>query len=246
LRKFVQFERCINEDDQKKILEDATKLQVAILKELDQYQFQLEKESLIYSAIQRDSSNYKDLFKIKEDEISFVRQEIEELKTRLKNEQQNKRNREEYMTLTKLINKHPKRHETEKSINEVKKELASVETRAREILSELDSRSKQFQLVLYAVNLLQEEMAVKNSRKRTIESVPEVSVVPAKKQKLDNLPESNNNNEEVDLNVELQEPEIESVHNTEIVTITEVEETSPVVVEVEDIYIEEEIIDIDQ
>jgi len=205
-----------------------------------QYLFQVEKEHLIYAAYQRDCENYKELFKVKEAEIRFVKQEIGELKMKLKNEQQSKRNREEYMTLTKHINKHPKRYETEKAINEVKKELAAVEARAREITNEFESKSKQFQLVLYAVNLLQEEMSLAENKKR--KRISETIDIPIKRPKMEE-PSEGPIPDSVDLNVDLiADPDTVqiSADSTTTVTVTEVEDNPVDPVEViEDIYVEE-------
>jgi len=241
VRRFVQLERSVNQiDEPKKLIDEVTKSQASIAKELDQYLFQVEKEQLIFAAYQRDCDNYKDLFKVKDSQIRQVKQEIGELKMKLKNEQQSKRNREEYMTLTKHINKHPKRHETEKAINEVKKELAAVEARAREITNEFEAKSKQFQLVLYAVNLLQEEMSAAETRKRKLTESTDTAI---KRQKIEELSEGPISDAVVDLNIDLTaDPDTEAIiplsnDTTTTVTVTEMDDTPTV--EVEDVYKED-------
>jgi len=150
----VSLEKACKEEDSSKISQHS----VEVLKELDQFQFQMDKEQFISDAYQRDCKHYESVFVQREREIAVVKQEIEDLKVQLKNEQQGKRNKEEYLALARLIKQHPSRATTEAAINSVKEELASVEARSREINSELDARSKQFQLFFLSLSMLQSDL----------------------------------------------------------------------------------------
>eukprot|EP01126_Amoeba_proteus_P040046 TRINITY_DN4250_c0_g1_i1.p1 TRINITY_DN4250_c0_g1~~TRINITY_DN4250_c0_g1_i1.p1 ORF type:complete len:205 (-),score=52.38 TRINITY_DN4250_c0_g1_i1:167-781(-) len=138
----------------------------SIKEELDQFKLQIEKEELVINAVRSDIVDYEKMYKEKEQEILEVKRDIENLKKQLEEEKKLKHNRSEYLALLKLINQHPKRSDTSRSIDLLEKELEGTRLQSKLITQELECRSQQFQLALYALNMLQGEMS---SNKRKLE-----------------------------------------------------------------------------
>lgn len=81
----------------------------------------------------------------------------------MKEERKKRKNREEYQAIVSVINEHPSREETQKEIEKLNKELQSLSEEASATSTKFDLRVKQFQLLLFAVNQLQQTLQTESS-----------------------------------------------------------------------------------
>lgn len=93
-----------------------------------------------------------------EAQIQQAEREMEALKTLLSEERVNLQHKEEYAALKKAINERPSSQDSEKEIARLEAEVAELQRNAEEVSSKLDSRTKQFGLLLHSISLLASDM----------------------------------------------------------------------------------------
>jgi len=140
-----------------------------ILKELDFYEFSIAKTELTVEAYEGDKKNYEKLFQLKEQQIAKVVLEIQELKEQLEREKQERKYKEEYEALAKIINAFPTRESSEKEIAKLNEELRELEGGGSSIQLQFEVRSKQLQLLLFSVDELQRELEEERVKKEAEE-----------------------------------------------------------------------------
>jgi len=164
-KKFVLFQNTLLYQPPEKWIEAKQTLS----KELFLYQFSMNKTHLVCTTAEKQLENYSQELKIKDEEINKVQIEIEKLKEDLQKEKENRKNKEEYETIAKVINSYPPRQQTEREIQELNQELELLSQEAASTTSRFDLRTKQLQLLLYAVHQLQQTLEEEKSQVEPIE-----------------------------------------------------------------------------
>lgn len=87
-----------------------------------------------------------------------VEAEIDTLRATLEEELVKKQNKSEYQALASLILALPSREESLKTIEELELSVKEAETRNADLTVELEQRTQQFQLLVFALQGLQSEL----------------------------------------------------------------------------------------
>ncbi|EGG14672.1 hypothetical protein DFA_10930 [Cavenderia fasciculata] len=130
----------------------------SFIRELSSLELQIQKSTVISEINQNELKYYDELYSKREEEIESVKKEIQELKTRLIYEKIQRQYKEQYLALYKLINEKNTTDQTEKEIQQVKKELDAILDQNDTTSAKLDLRSKQFQLLLHTVQELEKSL----------------------------------------------------------------------------------------
>eukprot|EP00026_Physarum_polycephalum_P005270 Phypoly_transcript_05301.p2 GENE.Phypoly_transcript_05301~~Phypoly_transcript_05301.p2 ORF type:complete len:200 (-),score=33.42 Phypoly_transcript_05301:81-680(-) len=138
-----------------------------LLKELATFEFGIKKAKLISETNEREMNKYHQTYAQREEAIAASKAEIAQLRTTLAAERIARQNKEQYAQLAKLIHERPPTNETEKEIEVLHGELAELTANAAKTNQKLEYRTKQFQLLLHALQDLQTDLTAE-----TVESAP--------------------------------------------------------------------------
>merc|ERR1712080_357146 len=84
-----------------------------------------------------------------------------------------RRNKQEYDALAKIIEKHPERKLTDREIETLESEIHGLNTKKQTLMQKLEMRQKQFHVLIYSVQLLQQIL-------EDDQEVNEVTIIEAK------------------------------------------------------------------
>jgi THO complex subunit 7 len=130
---------------------DSEKLAKAFLQELSTFEIPLLKSKAVVDANIREKENFNEL----EDEINRqivqAQTDIEDLKKQLEESKIERQHKEECEAIRKLIATQPPRSETQKTITELEKEIATLDAENTAGSRLLELRKKQFALLLHVV-----------------------------------------------------------------------------------------------
>jgi len=130
-----------------------------LMKDLVSFDFNtIKKLDIIWTSNQNQLEAYKEEYLNKENEIEKTKKEIEKLKIELEEEKQIRKNKEEYEILGGVINSFPSRSETQKEIEQLHGEIESLLNEETSINTKIDLRTKQFQLLLFAIHQLEQTL----------------------------------------------------------------------------------------
>eukprot|EP01112_Ceratiomyxa_fruticulosa_P008737 TRINITY_DN2261_c0_g2_i1.p1 TRINITY_DN2261_c0_g2~~TRINITY_DN2261_c0_g2_i1.p1 ORF type:complete len:239 (-),score=40.47 TRINITY_DN2261_c0_g2_i1:58-774(-) len=127
-----------------------------VLRDLSVVEMSLEKANIVSTIGDRELKEYLQLYKEREDEIQQVIKEIENLKSQLAFERTERTHREEYALLTQILSQHPPISKQQAIAQELKNEINTLTNQSKQIDAKIALRSKQFQLMLSALQSLQE------------------------------------------------------------------------------------------
>jgi len=153
-KKFVNF--C-NTLETSSVSESNIQYQI-LLKELALFEMGIDKARTICETTERELNSYNQMFVQREESIEQVKKDILVLKEELAQERRIRQNKEQYAQLAKIIAERPPTSVTEKEIEQLQTDLASVTQDTTRTSSKLDLRTKQFQLFLHALSELQREL----------------------------------------------------------------------------------------
>ena len=129
----------------------------SLLKEIELFEFNnVTKTRLVSSTTEKQHKKYMEMIYNKEESINKVHEEIESLQKELNFERQQRKNKEEYDAVIAIINQHPSRDTTHKEIETLNRELSVLEKNSSNISTKVDKRKKQFALLLYSINQLEQ------------------------------------------------------------------------------------------
>ncbi|KAM7257677.1 hypothetical protein ACFE04_013418 [Oxalis oulophora] len=148
---------------------DCAKLAKAFLQELSSFEIPLAKTKAIIDANLREKENFNVLNDEINSQIVQARIDIEDLKKQLEEAKIERAHKEECEAIRKLIAAQPPRSETQKTINELEKEISSLEAENTAGSRLLELRKKQFALLLHVVDELQ--ITIEEEQKNLIEEM---------------------------------------------------------------------------
>ncbi|XP_030828939.1 THO complex subunit 7 homolog [Strongylocentrotus purpuratus] len=135
--------------------EECTVTYQKMLMMLCQVDFATERTQLIHQMNIREMSNYEELYSTIEHNIKDAHQQINACKTELSDAKRERKNRQEYDTLAKVIQKQPDRKETLNKLQELDKDLGELNSTKESLEQKLEDRKKQFHVLISAIHELQ-------------------------------------------------------------------------------------------
>ncbi|XP_066926607.1 THO complex subunit 7 homolog [Clytia hemisphaerica] len=123
---------------------------------LRQCEYTMTKHHLSYLMNIQERQNYETLYQHIGEQIAVCRKEIKESKEELQRAKVVRKNKQEYDSLAKIIEKHPERKTTELEINNLQKDISELNLKKESLMQKLEMRQKQFHVLLYSVQLLQQ------------------------------------------------------------------------------------------
>ncbi|KAM3846914.1 THO complex subunit 7 isoform 1-T3 [Vipera latastei] len=129
-----------------------------MLSTLSQCEFSMGKTLLVYDMNLREMENYEKIYKDIENSIAAAHEKIAECKKQILQAKRIRKNRQEYDSLAKLIQKHPDRHETLKQLEALGKELQHLSHIKESVEDKLELRRKQFHVLLSTIHELQQTL----------------------------------------------------------------------------------------
>ncbi|XP_048243149.1 THO complex subunit 7 homolog [Haliotis cracherodii] len=148
LKQFIRW--CNSPDD-----EESGIVYQRIMSMLAQCEFTMEKSLLVYEMNLREQEHYDQLSKDIEKKIKSATSQIAECKTELQQAKRIRKNRQEYDSLAKVIQKHPDRQDTTRQLQSLDKELTSQTETKQKLEEKLELRRKQFLVLITAIHELQ-------------------------------------------------------------------------------------------
>ncbi|KAL8259479.1 hypothetical protein R6Q59_027432 [Mikania micrantha] len=148
---------------------DCERLARAFLQELKTFELPLVKTKAVIDANVREKENFNELNDEINRKILEAQDDIEDLKKQLEESKVERKHKEECETIRKLIAAQPPRSETQELINELEKEIASLEAENTASSRTLELRKKQFALLLHVVDELQN--TIEEDQKSMIEEM---------------------------------------------------------------------------
>ncbi|KAI3739631.1 hypothetical protein L2E82_30041 [Cichorium intybus] len=152
-KKFTSFALETEKDSEN--YADCERLAKAFLQELKTFELPLVKTKAVIDANVREKENFNELNDEINRKIVEAHDDIEDLKKQLEESKVERKHKEECETIRKLIAAQPPRSQTQKLINELEKEIASLEAENTASSRTLELRKKQFALLLHVVDELQ-------------------------------------------------------------------------------------------
>merc|ERR1712168_1019409 len=127
-----------------------------ILALLDQAEYCMTKHHFSYLMNIKERENYEQLFNhIKQQRVDAKR-DIAECKVQLQEAKVVRKNKQEYDALAKIIEKHPERKVTNHEIDNLESDINDLNAKKQTLLQKLEMRQKQFHVLIYSVQLLQQ------------------------------------------------------------------------------------------
>lgn len=126
---------------------------VALLRQCEYYK---SKHHFAYLMNIKERENYEQLYTHIKQQILDAREDIAACKEQLQHAKVVRRNKQEYDTLAKVIERHPERKMTNKEIETLEMEMNEMNVRKQALMQKLEMRQKQFHVLIYSVQLLQQ------------------------------------------------------------------------------------------
>ncbi|KAJ6845938.1 THO complex subunit 7B-like [Iris pallida] len=152
-KKFISFALEVEKDSDN--YGDCERLYKAFLQEMATFEVPLLKSKAVVDANRREKESFNELQEQIQRQILQTQTDIEDLKEQLEESKIERQHKEECETIRKLIALQPPRSETQKTISDLEKEIASLEAENVAGVRTLDLRKKQFSLLLHVVDELQ-------------------------------------------------------------------------------------------
>ncbi|CAI9269414.1 unnamed protein product [Lactuca saligna] len=152
-KKFTSFALETEKDSEN--YAECERLAKAFLQELKTFELPLVKTKAVIDANVREKENFNELNDKINRKIVEAHDDIEDLKKQLEESKVERKHKEECETIRKLIAAQPPRSQTQKLINDLEKEIASLEAENTASSRTLELRKKQFALLLHVVDELQ-------------------------------------------------------------------------------------------
>lgn len=149
-KKFTAFVLEADKDEEDN-LEECEKLSRAFLQELSTFEIPLLKSNAVVNANIREKENFNELKDEINRQILQAQTDIEDLKEQLKDSKIERKHKEECEAIRKLIATQPPRSETQKLIEELENDIATLESENTASSRMLELRKKQFALLLHVV-----------------------------------------------------------------------------------------------
>lgn len=141
----------------------------SLQRELRLHALEMRKITLVADAAHDELAQYEEASRQIDSDVSATRAEIGRLQTELTYEKQVRQNREEYEKVAKMANARPARRQTEEKLRQIQEEMRSIADEEATNVAELEVRSKQFHLLMQAVNDLKSTIAEDETKKRVLE-----------------------------------------------------------------------------
>jgi len=127
-----------------------------ILALLQQCEYYKTKHHFAYLMNIKERENYEQLYCHIKQQILDAKQDISACKEQLQEAKEVRKNKQEYDALAKIIEKHPERKMTNKEIETLELEINELNTKKQTLMQKLEMRQKQFHVLIYSVQLLQQ------------------------------------------------------------------------------------------
>jgi chromosome segregation ATPase len=151
-KRFFQFSETIQGDESKDKKTDVAYHQ--LLTEISRYEFDLQSGAVVQNTCARELKQYSKIESEIESAISQTQGDIEKLKSTLKQERLRRQQKEEYETISRIINTHRPRDALQKDIAALETRLDSLNTDAEDASSKVEVRQKQLHLFLSSMQEL--------------------------------------------------------------------------------------------
>ncbi|KAH3767120.1 THO complex subunit 7B [Pelomyxa schiedti] len=138
---------------------DCYELQQSLIRELNMYEFVFQKADVALKTYQEEKEAYDALCAKRVEEIAQIEREILDLTAQLEDEKVSLQHNEEYAALKRAISERPPSQDSEREIASLEKELADLQQSAEDVSIKLDTRSKQFALLMHALSQLSSDVA---------------------------------------------------------------------------------------
>eukprot|EP00808_Paulinella_micropora_P016431 g57417.t1 len=125
------------------------------MRTLSLFEQEVNKSSLVLSAHLRQIQQYKQLEQEIGTETIAAQAEIVKLKETLAQEQEIAKQKQEYIAMSKIINKYPSRQETLKNVASLEEELSAAKEEHAAVKTELELKQRQFALFFHSLSQLQ-------------------------------------------------------------------------------------------
>eukprot|EP01091_Cochliopodium_minus_P002542 TRINITY_DN12390_c0_g1_i1.p2 TRINITY_DN12390_c0_g1~~TRINITY_DN12390_c0_g1_i1.p2 ORF type:complete len:191 (+),score=57.04 TRINITY_DN12390_c0_g1_i1:112-684(+) len=125
----------------------------------------LTKSGYYESVNKLENDNFQKSINEKEIEIEQLGKEIISLKKEYKQMNIDKKNREQYENMVKLINEYPSKEKTEKEIQVIENEIKQLEDDNEKLNQKFLNHSKQFQLLFFSLQQLDQEIQEDTNKK---------------------------------------------------------------------------------
>ena len=159
----------------KKWIELKEKLLNGSYEECQQIYHELQNSLIQCDSVLSKSEFYDEFYKLenekfeksivdKNEEIESLKKEITMMKKEYEQLNVEKKNREQYEMLVKLINEYPSKEKTENDIQAIEKEISQLEEENDNLDESLVNHSKQFQLLFFSLQQLDQEISEENKK----------------------------------------------------------------------------------
>ena len=148
-KRFFQFSEAVQSQDTPSIL-----AYNQLLTEVSRYEFDLQSGAVVQNTCTREMEQYAKIEAEVEDDISKTQRDIEKLKSTLQQERLRRQQKEEYETISRIINTHRPRKQLQKEIAELETRLESLNADAKEASEKVEVRQKQLHLFLSSMQEL--------------------------------------------------------------------------------------------
>jgi len=152
---FIKWVVTKDDEDTDKANEDNNKQFSRLTASIAQCEWSENKSKLVQEMNRTEAKNYEKLYEKIKLEISQAEEEIRQTKEDLVKARKVRRNRMEYDALAKVINKNPDRLTQGKKIEDVKTELDDLKAAEDALEAKLESRKKQFHVLVQSIHNLQ-------------------------------------------------------------------------------------------
>eukprot|EP00252_Welwitschia_mirabilis_P004408 TRINITY_DN14767_c0_g1_i1.p1 TRINITY_DN14767_c0_g1~~TRINITY_DN14767_c0_g1_i1.p1 ORF type:complete len:266 (-),score=67.67 TRINITY_DN14767_c0_g1_i1:149-946(-) len=152
-KKFVAFATEVEKDAEN--IADCEKFYKSVLQEITTFELPLLRTKAVIDANKREKENFNILQEELNQQILQAQSDIEELKKSLEESKVERQHKEECEAIRRLIAVQPPRHETQKQISELQREIALLDAENIASSRTLELRKKQFSLLLHVVDELQ-------------------------------------------------------------------------------------------
>eukprot|EP01095_Lingulamoeba_sp_RSL-Kostka_P007519 TRINITY_DN2403_c0_g1_i4.p1 TRINITY_DN2403_c0_g1~~TRINITY_DN2403_c0_g1_i4.p1 ORF type:complete len:222 (+),score=55.95 TRINITY_DN2403_c0_g1_i4:53-718(+) len=168
---FKFYNLVINEESS---IEQCKEAYLNLHKELLKVKLGIDKLHIMYNMLERQEIEFQQESKDIENNIKGKLDSIEKLKEVLKEEKINRNNQESYDSLTQRLKTYPNRLITQQSIEKLEMNLEELNEQEGTMSEIIDLRSKQFQLLLFAVEDLSKHIEGDTTTSSSSSSFPKV------------------------------------------------------------------------
>ncbi|ELR17627.1 Tho complex subunit 7 protein [Acanthamoeba castellanii str. Neff] len=178
--KFFAFIRAAESDTT--TLDEVELVEGQIQKEFDLFDISLDKLRATADANGRELQQYHSLHLQREGQIARAKEELVRLKTELEHEKRRRNHKEEYEAIAKIINQYPSRADTQRQLQALEDDLASLADAKQQIEDATQKRRKQFALLFDCIDDLQRALRAEGEEAKEDESRKE-SVATGKRKR---------------------------------------------------------------